>query len=105
MAFLKNEPGGTLRVEMMEDGWSSGDGNTEWAFTFNGNPEEATHLRSFLEGQWRRLGEKELDIKYHLQYDPPLVWDDGGEDWISRHTRLGIGAQTATITLELTAMG
>ena len=105
MDFLKNEPGGTLRVEMMEGGWSSGDGSTEWSFTFNGTPEDATYLRSFLEGQWRRGGEKELDIKYHLQYDPPLIWDDGGEGWISRHTRLGIGAQTATITLELTAMG
>ena len=105
MAFLKNEPGGTLRVEMMEGGWSSGDGSTEWSFTFNGTPEGATYLRSFLEGQWRRVGEKELDIKYHLQYDPPMIWDDSGEGWISRLTRLGIGAQTATITLELTAMG
>ncbi|MFN9630194.1 MAG: ATP-binding protein [Cyanobacteriota bacterium] len=102
MAFLKNEPGGRLRVEMMEGGWSSGDGSTEWTFTFNGTPEEATYLRGFLEGQWRRGGQKELDIKYHLHYDPPLVWDDGGQGWIARLTRLGIGAQTATITLELT---
>ncbi len=50
-------------------------------------------------GQWRRGGDKELDIKYQFQYNPPLIWDDGGEGWIARLTRLGIGAQNATITL------
>lgn len=54
MALLKAEPGATVRVEMMEGGWSSGDGNAEWTFEFNGTPEEATYLRSFIEGQWRR---------------------------------------------------
>ena len=39
MALLKAEPGATVRVEMMEGGWSSGDGSAEW---------------SFIEGQWRR---------------------------------------------------
>ena len=102
MAFLKVEPGATVRVEMLEGGWSSGDGKAEWSFTFNGTPEEATILRGFIEGQWRRGGEKDLDITYQLQYDPPLSWDDGGETWIARLTKLGIGAQVATIRLELT---
>jgi hypothetical protein len=102
MALLKAEPGATVRVEMMEGGWSSGDGNAEWSFEFNGTPEEATHLRSFIEGQWRRGGEKALDITYQLQYDPPLGWDDRGESWINRLTRAGLGTQSATIRLELT---
>ena len=104
MALLKAEPGAAVRVEMMEGGWSSGDGNAEWTFEFNGNPEEATILRSFIEGQWRRGGEKALDITYQLHYDPPLSWDDGGEGWIGRLTRAGLGTQTATIRLELTAI-
>ena len=54
MALLKAEPGATVRVEMMEGGWSSGDGSAEWSFDFNGTPEEAIHLRGFIEGQWRR---------------------------------------------------
>ena len=49
MALLKAEPGATVRVEMMEGGWSSGEG------------------------------------------------------WITRLTRAGLSAQTATIRLELTA--
>ena len=103
MALLKAEPGATVRVEMMEGGWSSGDGTSEWSFDFNGTPEEATHLRGFIEGQWRRGGEKSLDITYQLRYEPPLRWDDGGEGWIARLTRAGLSAQTATIRLELTA--
>jgi len=103
MALLKAEPGATVRVEMMEGGWSSGDGSADWSFTFNGTPEEATHLRGFIEGQWRRGGEKDLDIKYQLEYEPPLCWDDGGEGWITRLTRAGLSAQTATIRLDLTA--
>jgi hypothetical protein len=101
MALLKAEPGATVRVEMMEGGWSSGDGSAEWSFDFNGTPEEATHLRGFIEGQWRRGGEKSLDITYQLRYEPPLRWDDGGEGWIARLTRAGLSAQTATIRLEL----
>jgi hypothetical protein len=103
MALLKAEPGATVRVEMMEGGWSSGDGSAEWSFDFNGTPEEAAHLRGFIEGQWRRGGEKSLDITYQLRYEPPLRWDDGGEAWITRLTRAGLSAQTATIRLELTA--
>jgi hypothetical protein len=103
MALLKAEPGATVRVEMMEGGWSSGDGSAEWSFDFNGTPEEATHLRGFIEGQWRRGGEKSLDITYQLSYEPPLRWDDNGEGWIARLTRAGLSAQTATIRLELTA--
>jgi hypothetical protein len=103
MALLKAEPGAKVRVEMMEGGWSSGDGNAEWTFTFNGTPEEATILRGFIEGQWRRGGEKDLDITYQLSYEPPLRWDDKGEGWIARLTRAGLSAQTATIRLELTA--
>ena len=102
MALLKAEPGATVRVEMMEGGWSSGDGNAEWTFEFNGTPDEATYLRSFIEGQWRRGGEKALDITYQLHYAPPLKWDDGGEGWVGRLTRAGLGTQTATIRLELT---
>jgi hypothetical protein len=102
MALLKAEPGATVRVEMMEGGWSSGDGSAEWSFDFNGTPEEATHLRGFIEGQWRRGGEKSLDITYQLRYETPLRWDDGGEGWIARLTRAGLSAQTATIRLELT---
>jgi hypothetical protein len=102
MALLKAEPGATVRVEMMEGGWSSGDGNADWNFEFNGTPEEATYLRSFIEGQWRRGGQKTLDIAYQLQYEPPLSWDDGGEGWIGRLTRAGLGTQTARIRLELT---
>jgi hypothetical protein len=105
MALLKAEPGATVRVEMMEGGWSSGDGSAEWSFDFNGTPEEASHLRGFIEGQWRRGGEKSLDITYQLRYEPPLRWDDGGEGWIARLTRAGLSAQTATIRLELTAVG
>jgi hypothetical protein len=103
MALLKAEPGATVRVEMMEGGWSSGDGSAEWSFDFNGTPEEATHLRGFIEGQWRRGGEKSLDITYQLSYQPPMRWDDNGEGWIARLTRAGLSAQTATIRLELTA--
>jgi hypothetical protein len=84
MALLKAEPGPTVRVEMMEGGWSSGDGNAEWSFEFNGTREEATDLRSFIEGQWRRGGEKSLDITYQLRYEPSMRWDDGGEGWIAR---------------------
>ena len=102
LALLKAEPGATVRVEMLEGGWRSGDGNAEWSFEFNGTPEEATHLRSFIEGQWRRGGEKSLDITYQLSYEPALHWEDGGEAWISRLTRAGLVAQTATIRLELT---
>ncbi|MFM1798258.1 MAG: hypothetical protein RLZZ117_536 [Cyanobacteriota bacterium] len=102
MALLKAEPGATVRVEMLEGGWSSGDGKADWSFTFNGTPEEATILRGFIEGQWRRGGERDLDITYQLQYEPPLSWDDGGEGWIARLTRAGLSAQTATIRLELT---
>jgi hypothetical protein len=102
MALLKAEPGATVRVEMMEGGWSSGDGNAEWTFEFNGTPDEATYLRSFIEGQWRRGGEKALDITYQLHYDPPLNWNDGGQNWIGRLTRAGLGTQTATIRLGLT---
>lgn len=83
---------------------NSGDGNAEWTFEFNGTPEEATYLRSFIEGQWRRGGEKVLDITYQLHYDPPLSWDDAGEGWIGRLTRAGLGTQSATIRLELTAV-
>jgi hypothetical protein len=101
MALLKAEPGAKVRVEMMEGGWSSGDGNAEWTFEFNGTPEEATILRGFIEGQWRRGGEKLLDITYQLSYEPPLRWDDEGEGWIARLTRAGLSAQTATIRLEL----
>lgn len=104
MALLKAEPGATVRVEMMEGGWSSGDGSAEWSFDFNGTPEEAAHLRGFIEGQWRRGGEKSLDITYQLSYEPPLRWDDGGEGWITRLTRAGLSAQTATIRLELTTV-
>ncbi len=103
MALLKAEPGATVRVEMMEGGWSSGDGSAEWSFDFNGTPEEAAHLRGFIEGQWRRGGEKSLDITYQLLYQPPMRWDDNGESWIARLTRAGLSAQTATIRLELTA--
>jgi hypothetical protein len=103
MALLKAEPGAKVRVEMMEGGWSSGDGNAEWTFEFNGTPEEATILRGFIEGQWRRGGEKLLDITYQLSYEPPLRWEDEGEGWIARLTRAGLSAQTATIRLELTA--
>jgi hypothetical protein len=102
LALLKAEPGATVRVEMLEGGWRSGDGNAEWSFEFNGTPEEASHLRSFIEGQWRRGGEKSLDITYQLTYEPALHWEDGGEAWISRLTRAGLVAQTATIRLELT---
>jgi hypothetical protein len=105
MALLKAEPGATVRVEMMEGGWSSGDGSAEWSFDFNGTPEEASHLRGFIEGQWRRGGEKSLDITYQLSYQPPMRWDDNGEGWIARLTRAGLSAQTATIRLELTATG
>ena len=91
MALLKAEPGAKVRVEMMEGGWSSGDGNAEWSFEFNGTPEEADYLRSFIQGQWRRGGEKVLDITYQLQYEPPLRWDDRGEGWIGRLTRAGLG--------------
>jgi hypothetical protein len=105
MALLKAEPGATVRVEMMEGGWSSGDGSAEWSFDFNGTPEEASHLRGFIEGQWRRGGEKSLDITYQLSYQPPMRWDDNGEGWIARLTRAGLSAQTATIRLELTAAG
>jgi len=101
MALLKAEPGATVRVEMLEGGWSSGDGKADWSFTFNGTPEEAAILRGFIEGQWRRGGEKDLDITYQLRYEPPLSWDDGGEGWIARLTRAGLSAQTATIRLEL----
>jgi hypothetical protein len=101
MALLKAEPGATVRVEMLEGGWSSGDGKADWSFTFNGTPEEAAILRGFIEGQWRRGGEKDLDITYQLHYEPPLSWDDGGESWIARLTRAGLSAQTATIRLEL----
>jgi hypothetical protein len=104
MALLKAEPGATVRVEMMEGGWRSGDGSAEWSFDFNGTPEEATHLRGFIEGQWRRGGEKSLDITYQLSYQPPMRWDDNGEGWIARLTRAGLSAQTATIRLELTAV-
>jgi hypothetical protein len=105
MALLKAEPGATVRVEMMEGGWSSGDGSAEWSFDFNGTPEEATHLRGFIEGQWRRGGEKSLDITYQLSYQPPMRWDDNGEGWIARLTRAGLSAQTATIRLELSTDG
>jgi hypothetical protein len=102
MPLLQAEPGATVRVKMMEGGWSSGDGSAEWSFDFNGTPEEANYLRGFIEGQWRRGGEKALDITYQLQYEPALSWDDGGEGWIKRLTKAGLGTQTATITLELT---
>ena len=101
LALLKAEPGATVQVEMMEGGWSSGDGAAEWSFDFKGTPEEAVILRSFIEGQWRRGGERSLDITYKLTYDPPLTWTDQGEDWIRRLTRAGLGAQTATVGLEL----
>ena len=81
--------------------WSSGDGAAEWSFEFKGTPEEATILRSFVEGQWRRGGEKSLDIKYKLTYAPPLTWSDEGEDWIRRLTRAGLSTRMATIGLEL----
>ncbi|MCY3537937.1 MAG: hypothetical protein F4162_07235 [Synechococcus sp. SB0676_bin_10] len=102
LALLKAEPGATVRVEMMEGVWSSGDGAAEWSFTFQGTPEEAVILRSFIEGQWRRGGDRDL-IKYQLTYDPPLTWSDQGEDWIRRLTRAGLGTQMATIGLELSA--
>ncbi|MYF35370.1 MAG: ATP-binding protein [Synechococcus sp. SB0678_bin_12] len=101
LALLKAEPGATVQVEMMEGGWSSGDGAAEWSFDFKGTPEEAVILRGFIEGQWRRGGERSLDITYKLTYDPPLTWTDQGEDWIRRLTRAGLGAQTATVGLEL----
>ena len=103
LALLKAEPGASLQVEMLEGGWSSADGAAEWSFTFNGTPEEAMILRSFIEGQWRRGGEKSLDITYRLAYGPPLRWHDGGAAWIARLTRVGLGTQTATIRLELTS--
>ena len=102
LALLKAEPGAMVWVEMLEGGWRSGDGNAEWSFEFNGTPEEATHLRGFIEGQWRRGGEKSLDITYQLSYEPALRLEDGGEAWIARLTRAGLVAQTATIRLELT---
>jgi hypothetical protein len=83
---------------------SSGVGCAESSFDFNGTPEEATHLRGFIEGQWRRGWEKSLDITYQHRYEPPLRWDDSGEGWIARLTRAGLSAQTATIRLELTAV-
>lgn len=101
LALLKAEPGATVQVEMMEGGWSSGDGAAEWSFEFKGTPEEAAILRGFVEGQWRRGGEKSLDITYKLTYAPPLTWSDQGEDWIRRLTKAGLGAQEATIGLEL----
>lgn len=84
-----------------DGGWSSGGGAAEWSFEFKGTPEEATILRSFIEGQWRRGGEKSLDVKYKLTYAPPLIWSDQGEDWIRRLTRAGLSTQMATIGLEL----
>jgi len=101
MSLLKAEPGAAVQVEVMEGSWSSGDGKGEWCFKFRGTPEEATILRGFIEGQWRRGGEKHLDIKYQLTYNPPLRWCDGGEGWIKRLTRAGLSTQTATIALEL----
>ncbi|KKZ13991.1 MAG: hypothetical protein TQ37_02560 [Candidatus Synechococcus spongiarum 15L] len=101
LALLKAEPGATVQVEMMEGGWNSGDGAAEWSFEFKGTPEEAIILRSFIEGQWRRGGERFLDIKYKLTYDPPLIWSDQGEDWIRRLTRAGLSTQMATVGLEL----
>ena len=56
MALLKAEPDATVRVEMMDGGWSSGDGSAEWSFEFNGTPEEATHLRGFIEGRGAEAG-------------------------------------------------
>ena len=103
LPLLKAELGATVQVEMMEGGWSSGDGAAEWSFEFKGTPEEAVILRGFIEGQWRRGGEKSLDIKYQLTYDPPLTWSDQGEDWIRRLTRAGLSTRMATIGLELSA--
>lgn len=101
LALLKAEPGATVRVEMLEGGWSSGDGAAEWSFVFTGTPEEAVILRGFIEGQWRRGGERSLDIRYKLTYDPPLTWSDRGEAWIRRLTRAGLSTQEATVALEL----
>ena len=99
LPLLKAEPGATMRVELLEGGWRSGDGSAEWTFQFQGTPEEALILRSFLEGQWRRGGEKSLDIKYVLTYEPPLTWNDDGAAWIDRLSRAGLATQTATIAL------
>lgn len=101
LALLKAEPGATVQVEMLEGGWSSGDGAAEWSFVFTGTPEEAVILRGFIEGQWRRGGERSLDIRYKLTYDPPLTWNDRGEAWIRGLTRAGLSTQEATVALEL----
>ena len=42
------------------------DGNAEWSFEFNGTPEEATHLRGFIKGQWRRSGQWRKVARYRL---------------------------------------
>jgi hypothetical protein len=104
LALLNAEPGASLGVEITEGGWRRGDGGAEWNFTFRGAPEEAAILRSFLEGQWRRGGEKGLAIIYHLHYSPPLLWQDGGASWISRLASFAIRAQVATIRLGLTTV-
>lgn len=101
MALLKAEPGASVRVEMMEGGWESGDGAASWSFTFNGTPEEAAYLRQFLDAQWRRGGEADLAIRYQVTYDPPMALEDGGQPWVDRLTRAGLSTAEATIRLEL----
>ncbi len=101
LSLLKAEPGGTVKVHMMEGGWSSNDDRAEWSFQFAGIPEEAEILKAFITSQWRRGGEKDLNICYELQYEPPLSWNDNGVGWIGRLTRAGLGAHQASITVEL----
>ncbi|MCY3654006.1 MAG: hypothetical protein OXG70_03090 [Cyanobacteria bacterium MAG IRC1_bin_28] len=93
LALLKAGPGATVRVEMMEGVWSSGDGAAEWSFTFQGTPGEAVILRSFIEGQWRRGGDRDLNIKYHSPTTHPSpgatrvrTGSDAspGQDWAPR---------------------
>ena len=86
MALRNAEPGATVRLEVMKGGWSSsGDAKAESGPSSSIGPQRTPpNPRSFIEGQWRRGGEKALDITYQLQSVPPLRWDHGGEAWIGR---------------------
>lgn len=87
MPLVKSVPNALKRVEL-DASFETSNGSTA-AFEFRGDIDDATALKDYLEPQFRAAKESDADVKFILDFEPPLpVQGPAVDGLVQRLTRL-----------------